>query len=142
MATHTDQKLELLKNVPLFTGLGRRDIEELGRLAEEVDVPAGHVLMREGGSGNEFFVIVDGDVRIERGGATIRSLGPGDFLGEIALIDDLPRTATATTESPAKLLVVGHREFHSLMDQFPTIQTCVLQALAQRVRHLEPDTPH
>src|SRR6188474_41474 len=61
MATHTDQKLELLKNVPLFTGLGRRDIEELGRLAEEVDVPAGHVLMREGGSGNEFFVIVDGD---------------------------------------------------------------------------------
>lgn len=142
MATHTDQKLELLKRVPLLSGLGKRDIEEVGRLAEEIDLPGGHVLMREGASGNEFFVIVDGTVRIERGGATIRSLGPGDFLGEIALVDDGPRTATATTESPAKLLVVGHREFHSLMDQFPTIQTCVLQALAQRVRHLDADAAH
>jgi CRP/FNR family cyclic AMP-dependent transcriptional regulator len=142
MATHTDQKLELLKRVPLLSGLGKRDIEEVGRLAEEIDLPAGHVLMREGASGNEFFVIVDGTVRIDRGGATIRSLGPGDFLGEIALVDDGPRTATATTESPAKLLVVGHREFHSLMSQFPTIQTCVLQALAHRVRNLEPETAH
>jgi CRP/FNR family cyclic AMP-dependent transcriptional regulator len=142
MATHTDQKLELLKRVPLFTGLGKRDIEELGRLAEEVDVPAGYVLMREGGSGNEFFVIIDGSVGIDRGGSKISTLGPGDFLGEIALIDDGPRTATATAESPAKLLVVGHREFHSLMDQFPTIQICVLQALAKRVRKLEPDTAH
>ena len=142
MATHTDHKLELLKRVPLLSGLGKRDIEEVGRLAEEIDLPAGHVLMREGASGNEFFVIVDGTVMIDRGGATIRSLGPGDFLGEIALVDDGPRTATATTESPAKLLVVGHREFHSLMNQFPAIQTCVLQALAQRVRHLEPETAH
>lgn len=142
MATHTDQKLELLKRVPLFTGLGQRDIEELGRLAEEIDLPAGHVLMREGGSGNEFFVIVAGTVGIDRAGARFKSLGPGDFLGEIALVDGGPRTATATTETPAKLLVVGHREFHSLMDQFPSIQTCVLQALARRVRNLEPETAH
>ncbi len=142
MATHTDQKLELLKRVPLFTGLGKRDIEELGRLTDEVDVPAGHVLMREGGSGDQFFVIIDGSVEIDRGGAKVASLGPGDFLGEIALIDDGPRTATATTASPAKLLVLGHREFHSLMDQFPTIQTSVLQALAKRVRNLEPNTAH
>ena len=138
MATHADQKLELLKGVPLLSGLGRREIEEIGRLAEEIDVPAGQVLMREGGSGNEFFVIVDGSVRIERGGATVRTLGSGDFLGEIALVDGGPRTATATTESPAKLLVVGHREFHSLMEQFPSIQVSVLQALASRVRSLDP----
>jgi CRP-like cAMP-binding protein len=142
MATHTDQKLELLKRVPLLAGLGRREIEEVGQLAEEVDLPAGHVLMREGASGSEFWVIVDGTVSIVRGGATIRTLGPGDFLGEIALVDDGPRTATATTESPAKLLVLGRREFHSLMDRFPTIQTCVLQALAQRVRNLEPAAAH
>jgi CRP/FNR family transcriptional regulator, cyclic AMP receptor protein len=138
MATHTDQKLELLKGVPLLAGLGRREIEEVGRLAEEVDVSAGHVLMRQGGSGSEFFVIVDGTVRIEQNGGTIATLGPGDFLGEIALVDDGPRTATATTESASKLLVVGHREFHSLMDQFPTIRTCVLQELAARVRRLDP----
>jgi CRP-like cAMP-binding protein len=138
MATHTDQKLELLKGVPLLAGLGKREIEEVGRLAEEVDVNADHVLMREGTSGSEFVVIVDGAVRIERNGATIRSLGPGDFLGEIALIDNGPRTATATTETASKLLVVGHREFHSLIDQFPTIRTCVLEALAARVRNLDP----
>ena len=138
MATHIDQKLELLKRVPLLEGLGGREIEEVGRLAEEVDVDSGHVLMREGGTASEFFVIVDGSVRIERNGATLATLGAGDFLGEIALVDDGPRTATATTESPAKLLVVGHREFHSLMDQFPSIQTCVLQALARRVRNLDP----
>lgn len=142
MATHTDQKLELLKRVPLLSGLGKRDIEEVGRLADEVDLPAGHVLMREGATGNEFFVIIEGSVQIERGGATLASLGAGDFLGEIALVDDGPRTATATTELPARLLVVGHREFHSLMAQFPTIQTSVLQALAQRVRLLDPETAH
>jgi CRP-like cAMP-binding protein len=138
MATHTDQKLQLLKGVPLLAGLGKHEIEEVGRLAEEVDVGPGHVLMREGSSGAEFFVIVDGAVRIDRGGSTVRTLGAGDFLGEIALVDNGPRTATATTETPAKLLVVAHREFHSLMDQFPTIRTCVLEALASRVRNLDP----
>lgn len=138
MATHADQKLELLRRVPLLSDLGRREIEEVGRLAEEVDVPAGQVLMHEGSSGNEFFVIVEGSVRIDRGGSNVRTLGPGDFLGEIALVDGGPRTATATTESAAKLLVVGHREFHSLMEQFPSIQVSVLQALASRVRSLDP----
>jgi CRP/FNR family cyclic AMP-dependent transcriptional regulator len=140
MATHPDQKLELLKRVPLLSGLGKREIEEVGRLAEEIDVANGYVLTREGASGAEFFVIVDGSVRIDRGGATIRVLGAGDFLGEIALVDDGPRTATATTEVASKLLVVGHREFHSLMDQFPTIRTSVLRALGERVRRLDPNT--
>ena len=138
MATHTDQKLEILRRVPLLSDLGKREIEEVGKLADEVDVPAGHILMREGGSASEFFVILDGAVRIDRGGTTLRTLGPGDFLGEIALVDDRPRTATATTESPARLLVVGHREFHSLMDQYPSVRGCVLRALAGRVRELDP----
>jgi CRP/FNR family cyclic AMP-dependent transcriptional regulator len=138
----TDEKLELLKRVPLFAGLGRREIEEIGRLAEEIDVAAGRVLMREGQTGQEFFVIVRGSVIIERGGTRLRVLGAGDFLGEIALVDDGPRTATATVESDSALLVLAHREFHSLMDQFPTVRSAVLQALAQRVRQLEPDVAH
>jgi CRP-like cAMP-binding protein len=137
-----DEKLELLKRVPLFAGLGRKEIEQIGRLAEEVDVPAGRVLMREGQTGQEFFVIVRGSILIERAGRKLRSLGAGDFLGEIALVDDGPRTATATTESSSALLVVAHREFHSLMDQFPTVRMAVLQALAQRVRQLEPEAAH
>jgi CRP/FNR family transcriptional regulator, cyclic AMP receptor protein len=139
MATYTDQKLALLKRVPLLEGLGGRELEEVGRLAEEVDLPAGHVLMRQGARGSEFYVIVDGTVRIERTGSPTRTLTSGDFLGEIALVDDGPRTATATTEGPGKFLVLGHREFHSLMAQFPSIQTCVLTSLAKRVRQLDSD---
>lgn len=142
MGIRTDHKLELLKRVPLFAGLSARDIEQVGRLAEEVDLPRDKVLMREGASGDEFFIVVEGTVRIERGGAGLRSMGPGDFLGEIALIDNGPRTATATAETPLKVFVLAHREFHSLMDGYPTIRACVFEALAARVRRLEPETPH
>jgi CRP-like cAMP-binding protein len=98
--------------------------------------------MREGATGQEFFVIVRGNVDVVRAGRHLRTLGPGDFLGEIALIDDAPRTATATAATDAALLVLAHREFHSLMDQFPSVRTSVLAALASRLRELEPDAPH
>jgi len=139
MATHTDHKLELLKATPLLSALGRKEIEAVGSLVDEVDVPAGQVLMREGDTGREFFVLVDGAVGIERGGKRIRTMQPGDFFGEIALLAEGPRTATATADGPATLLVLGHREFHSLMDQHPAIRTCVLEALASRIRNLEPE---
>jgi CRP-like cAMP-binding protein len=139
MAT-ADQKLELLKHVPLLAGLGKREIQEVGQLAEEIDVGAGKALIREGESGEEFFVLVNGTVRVDRAGTRIRTLGPGDFFGEIALVDGGPRTATATTESAAKLLVVAHREFHSLMDRHSSIRDAVLQALAARVRNLDPES--
>jgi CRP/FNR family transcriptional regulator, cyclic AMP receptor protein len=142
MATHTDEKLELLKRTPLLAGLGRKDIEEVGRLADEVDLKADHVLMREGDLGREFFVIVEGKVRIDKGGRTIRSMGPGEFVGDIALVTERPRTATATTETPCRLLVLGHREFHQLMDQYPSIRLSVLESMAVRLRDLEPDVVH
>jgi CRP-like cAMP-binding protein len=139
MATHTDQKLELLKRTPLLEGLGRKELEAVGMLVDEVDVPAGHVLMREGDVGREFFVLVDGTVGIDRSGTRIHTMESGDFFGEIALLAEGPRTATATADGPATLLVLGHREFHSLMDQFPAIRTCVLEALARRIRSNEPE---
>jgi CRP-like cAMP-binding protein len=142
MATHTDQKLELLKQTPLLAELGRRELEEVGRLVDEIDVAAGKVLMRQGETGREFFVLVDGSVGIDRDGTRVRALGPGDFFGEIALLSEGPRTATATAEVPTKLLVLGHREFHSLMSQYPSIQTSVLNCLASRLRGLEPEAAH
>jgi CRP/FNR family cyclic AMP-dependent transcriptional regulator len=134
-----DRKLELLLGVPLFAGLGRLEIEEVGRLADEIEVPEGRELVHQGRTADEFFVITEGRVRIERDGTTIATLADGDFLGEIALVDGGVRTATAVTETAARLLVLGHREFHSLLDQFPSIQGAVLHALAERVRRVEPE---
>lgn len=134
-----DQKLAMLAKVPLLAGLGQKDLVQVGSLCDEVDLPAGHVLMREGATGNEFYVIVDGRVDVTRDGQSLRTLGPGDFLGEIALVDRGPRTATATAANAVRALVVGAREFHSLLDAHPSIRAAVLTSLAQRVRHLEPD---
>jgi CRP-like cAMP-binding protein len=134
-----DEKLTMLRSVPLFVGLDDRELKAVGALATEVDVPAGHDLAREETFGDEFYLILDGNVRIHRAGATIRTLGAGDFLGEIALIDHGRRTASATAETECRLLVLGHREFHSLLDAQPDIRVHVLEALARRVRQLTPE---
>lgn len=132
-----DQKVELLSKVPLLAALDRRGLEEVGRLADEVDLPAGRIAARQGASGDEFFVIIDGTVRIERDGEVLRDLGPGDFFGELALLGRVGRTATATCVTASRLLVVGHREFHELLRKFPTIQGAVLEAVANRISSLE-----
>ncbi len=139
MATRTDEKLKLLKQSPFLAGLSRKDLEEVGRLADEVDVKAGHVLFREGSAGTQFFVIVAGAVRVDKAGKTIRTLGPGEFVGDIALVTERPRMATGTAEVDSRLLVLGHREFHSLLDRFPSIRMSVLESIAIRLRALEPD---
>jgi CRP/FNR family transcriptional regulator, cyclic AMP receptor protein len=137
-----DYKLDLLRRVPLFQGLSKSDLQLVERLTDEIDVPAGKVLIKEGASGHEFFIVVEGTLRVERDGQLIRKLGPGDFAGEIALIDGGLRTATVIADTPARLLVVGHREFFSLLGQYPDIQIQVLQALARRVRVSEPSGLH
>jgi CRP-like cAMP-binding protein len=134
-----DRRIDLLRRVPLFAAQGERGMDEIARLVRVVDVPAGRSLTREGEPGSDFFVIAEGSVRIEREGRLLRTLGPGDFLGEIALIDGGPRTATATTVSNAQLLVIAQREFGVLMERFPEIQETVLLTLADRVRRLAPE---
>jgi CRP/FNR family transcriptional regulator, cyclic AMP receptor protein len=135
-----DKKFELLRSVPLFARFDRHHLERLGMLTEEIDVQAGKLLIRQGDAGDDLMIIVSGQVGVERNGARINQLGPGDFFGEIALIERGPRTATCTAEAPTRLLVVNHRDFHSLMEEFPEIATQVLLTLAQRVRTLEPTT--
>ena len=134
-----DDKVAMLMSVPLFVGLDDDELEAVGRLCDEVEVAAGTELMHEEGFGNEFFLILEGQIRIHRAGATIRTMGPGDFLGEIALIDHGRRSASGTCETDCRLLVLNHREFHSLLDQQPDIRVHVLEALARRVRQLTPE---
>jgi CRP/FNR family cyclic AMP-dependent transcriptional regulator len=136
-----DEKLDLLRTIPLFAGLGRRHIERLGQLCDEVDLPAGHVLMRQGESGDEAMIMVEGRARVERDGRLVAERTNG-VIGEIALLAEGPRTATVTLTEPSRLLVIGHREFHAVMDEMPEVRLAVLSELARRIRELEPDVGH
>jgi putative iron-dependent peroxidase len=129
-----DDRLELLRKVPLFSGLGRSEIERLGALANEIDVPDGKILTRQGESGQEFFVVLSGYVSVARDGVRLARLGPGQFLGEIALVDGHPRSATATADGPARLMVLNHHEFDSLLSEFPAISRQIVRALVERIR--------
>jgi CRP/FNR family transcriptional regulator, cyclic AMP receptor protein len=135
-----NEKVELLRRVPLLAGLSTKDLEEVQRLTDEVDVPAGRELTTQGRAGEEFFLIVSGRVGVVRNGVRVRTMGDGEFLGEIALVDGRVRSATVTTETPTRVIVLGHREFSTLLERFPAIQAAVLRALAERVRRTEPET--
>jgi CRP-like cAMP-binding protein len=137
-----DQKVALIGGLPLFSKLNRHDLEALGSRAEEIDVPAGKVLAAQGGYGTEFFVIADGTVSVERDGRVVNQLGPGDHFGELALIADIPRTATVTTTAPSRLIVLGAREFKALRMDHPDIELCLLREVAARLASLEGDRPH
>lgn len=132
-----ESKQDLLHRVPLFERLGRKELERLGQLADDIDAPSGRVLMRQGDHGSEMFVISSGRVRIDRDGETIAQLGPGDWFGEMALLSEGSRSATATTEEPSQLFVVAHREFHALMDEMPSVRVAVFECVADRLRKLE-----
>lgn len=137
-----DEKLDLLHSIPLFDQFDRKHLERLGMLTDEVDVPAGKVLIRQGELGDDMMVIVSGTVTVERDGARINALKPGEFFGEIALFDRGPRTATVTADAPCRLLVINHRDFHALMDEFPEVAAEVLVTLAHRLRSLDPAALH
>jgi len=137
-----DEKLKLLKTVPLFASCDAREVERLGMLIEEVDIPAGRVLFNQGDIAQELFIVVSGQVRVERNGQVLAVRGPGEFFGEIALVAEGPRTATATCITDCRLLVLVHRDFHTVMDEFPGLKMRVLETLAKRVRSLDTVSVH
>ena len=134
-----DQKLELLASVRLFGKCGSKEIQRLGELSDVIDLPAGRVLMRQGETGQEMMIIVEGRAAIEKDGQTIAERGPGDVVGEMALLTEMPRRATVTLITNARLLVVGHREFHALMDEMPSVRAQVMEALALAL--MDAETP-
>jgi CRP/FNR family cyclic AMP-dependent transcriptional regulator len=130
---HKDAKIELLKGVPLFAGCSKSELQLIASLADELELADGATLIREGERGREFLVIANGTVRVTRGGRKIRDLGAGDYVGEIALIADVPRTATVTATSPVQLLVVTDRAFRAVLERVPSIATKMLQSLGERL---------
>ena len=137
-----DQKVALLATVPLLKGLDQHDLQRVAQLCDEVDLPAGRVVAKQGSYGSEFFVIISGTVSIDRDGQHLGDLHDGDFFGELALLGNIPRTATGTCATDARLLVLGGREFNTLLAQFPSIQSAVLHAVAQRITLAEQGKTH
>ena len=135
MALRRDAKIELLKKVPLFAGCSKSELRELAKTADELDLRQGTVLTREGRPGREFFVLIEGTGEVSKKGKKIAELGPGDWLGEIALITDSPRTATVTATSPVDVLVVTDRRFRSLVETMPSIAMKVLASVGERLSH-------
>jgi len=132
-----DAKLEMLKAVPLFASMRGKDLEAVERLADTVDMQAGKMLMKQGDHGNEMYVIASGSVRVERNGKEIATLGPGQAVGEMALLSEGPRLATVTTLEPTTAFVLGHREFHTLLADSAELRQCILDNLAKRIRMLD-----
>jgi CRP-like cAMP-binding protein len=131
--------VQALKGVPLFEGLSRKELVQLERICEDLQVEPGKVLCKEGQIGHEFFVLVDGKVQVTRKGRRVAALSGGDFLGEIALITEMPRTATGTAETPVRLFVLTRRDFHDVLAKNPSVERKVLRALARRLAETSSD---
>ncbi|HYI67487.1 MAG TPA: cyclic nucleotide-binding domain-containing protein [Candidatus Limnocylindrales bacterium] len=137
-----DEKIDLLRTVPLFGGLRDRELERISALADIIDLPADRTIMTQGERGAEMFVLVTGNANVERDGASLGDRGPGEVLGEIALLDGGPRTATVTLTEPSRLLVLARREFQALLDEFPEVRLQILETVAHRLRSLDHGAVH
>lgn len=133
MALGKNAKVELLRRVPLFEGCSKAEVGELARSADELDLAEGRVLAREGSAGREFFVLVEGAVRVSRKGRKLADLRAGDWFGEIALLTGSPRTATVTATTPVRVLVLHDRAFRRVVEAMPSIALKVLASLARRL---------
>jgi CRP-like cAMP-binding protein len=137
-----DPKVERLSRVQLFSTCSKRDLERIARLTTEIDVKAGKVLMRQGDSGRECFVIEEGRAKATIRGKTTRTMGPGECFGEMALLHSAPRSATVTAETDMRVLVLDSREFSTLIESVPSVARNVLAAVADRLRETEGKQPY
>jgi CRP/FNR family transcriptional regulator, cyclic AMP receptor protein len=134
-----DTKVDALKRAPLFEGLSQKELEELAQRSEDMELESGTVLCREGEIGHEFFVIIEGEVEIERQGKSLGTRGAGDFIGEIALLEEIERTATVTAKSPLRVFVLTRTGFKRMVEQHPGVELKVLRTLAHRVAAMAQD---
>jgi len=128
-----DGKVELLKKVPLFSRLNKKSLQDVAHIADELDLPAGKEMATEGDRGREFFVLLDGEAEVTKGGKRINTMKKGDFFGEIALVTRMPRTASVTATTDVEVLVINERDFGALLKRSPEVGRQVAEALADRV---------
>jgi CRP-like cAMP-binding protein len=140
-APRRDAKIERLRSVPLFAGSTSEQLAEIAQLVDEIHVPAGRRLIREGGQGHEFLVLVEGEAEVWRAGSLVCRLGPGDFVGELSLLSGGPRTATVVTTTPAHVLVFTDRAFSRIAERVPGVGLKLMRAVAQRALPEAAATP-
>ena len=125
-----------LRDVAFFADLGKRELEQVGQWTDQVDVEAGTVLGRQGSVAYEFFVILDGAAEVRVDGVRVSDLGPGDFFGEIGLLESARRTATVVAATPMRLIVVFGREFRAMERELPSVAAKVREAIRERLERL------
>jgi CRP-like cAMP-binding protein len=130
---HKNAKIELLRRTPLFSNCSNRELAEIAMIADEIDLPSGKALTRQGERGREFFILLEGEVEVRRNGRKLATRRAGDFFGEIALVSDRPRVATVTAVTPLRALVIRDMEFRALVRSAPQIALKVLEAFADRL---------
>jgi CRP-like cAMP-binding protein len=123
---------ERLKKLPLFEDLSNKQLQRIAAWTDEIDLPAGAHVIEQGDFAHEFLVIEEGTADVSQDGRVIAALGPGDFFGEIALVEKDRRTASVTTTSPMRAVVMFRREFAAMELEMPEIAEQILQVIRAR----------
>jgi CRP/FNR family cyclic AMP-dependent transcriptional regulator len=142
MTLTRDRRAELLGGCPLFRGLDPDQLTAVAETATEIDVPAGRVIARQGEIGTGFFIIVEGHVRVVRDAKTLATLGPGEFFGELSVLDRLPRVAQVVATSPTRCLAVASWDFERVLLEHPALALAILRELAGRLRAVTEQQHH
>lgn len=142
MTLTLDHRSQLLAACPLFKGIDAEGLARLAEVATAVDFPANHVIARQGEIGTGFFVVVDGMVKVVRDGATIAHLGPGEFFGELSVLDRMPRNATVSAEIPTTCLALASWDFEKVLLEQPQLTLHILRGVATRLREVTESTRH
>ena len=129
--------LEHLRNVSLFASCSTKDLEKIAKVGEEISFPAGTLIVDQGQTGTEAFVVMEGAVIVKRNGKKVATLGPGSIVGELSLLDHGPRTATVICDTDCALLMIGQRNFLAVVDEVPSLSHKLMAALAGRIRDLD-----
>jgi hypothetical protein len=131
---------ERLARIPLFEGLSKQQLSQVSSLMTPLDLKAGKVLARQGEVGREFLILLEGQVEVARDGKIIAVRGPGDFIGEIALLDNRPRTATVTARTDVVVEVLNRGEFASLLAEAPELSAQIMATMARRLAALDRES--
>jgi CRP/FNR family cyclic AMP-dependent transcriptional regulator len=123
-----------LSKIWLFSTSSAKDLRTIRKALEEVIVPAGRMLTEQGTIGREFFLIVEGQASVKRNNRKVATLGPGQYFGELALLDRRPRSASVISDTEMELLVLGQRQFNAVLDSVPALSRKLLAAMATRLR--------